>query len=112
MCWGLSSFFFFFSVGRNSSVFKKAERRFDSLLGPAISEAVARKDLRLPLLTGFYLPWTPPRAEVLPGDSTSLVFLPHVQHTLGPPPTPTGLLLQRGLSSLSPVGWIEVVERS
>ena len=46
MCLGLS----FCSVGRNSRVSKK-QRGDDSILGPAISESTARKDLRLPLFT-------------------------------------------------------------
>lgn len=46
MCLGLSSpFFFFFSVGRNSKAFKKAERRLDSILVPAISESTVGQDL-------------------------------------------------------------------
>lgn len=60
-------FFFFFPVGRNSRVFKKAERRLASVLGPAISETIAGEDLRRLLLTAFHPPWTP-------GESTFLSF--------------------------------------
>lgn len=54
-------FFFFFPVGRNSRVFKKAERRLDSILGPAISETMAGQDLSPSMLTGFHPPWVPPK---------------------------------------------------
>lgn len=48
-----------FSVGRNAKVFKKAERRLESVLVPAFSESAVRKDLRS-LLSPYPTSLAPP----------------------------------------------------